>query len=170
MKRKILTMLMCVAMVTSLTGCGGEEPVGEAAMKSEPVTLVYAEMNPLDTIAGETAIAFKEKVEEISEGNITIDIQHSGVLGDETTVVEAMMKGESTMDMARISPVALPEQSGKKSMLLSLPFMFESHEHFWNFASSELADMMLAEPVSQSKTMVLKSSGFLFVGNALLES
>ena len=31
-------------------------------------------------------------------------------------------------------------------------------------------DMMLAEPVSQSKTMVLKSSGFLFVGNALLES
>lgn len=146
MKRKILAMLMCVAMATSLSGCGKEEIAGEVTEKNEPVTLVYAEMNPLDTIAGETAVAFKEKVEELSEGNITIDIQHSGVLGDETTVVEAMMKGDGTIDMARISTVALPSNSGNKAKLLSLPFMFAGHEHFWNFASSDLADSILAEP------------------------
>ena len=146
MKKKILVMLMCVAMATSLPGCGGEASLGENDSKSEPVTLVYAEMNPLDTIAGETAMAFKEKVEALSKGNIVIDIRHSGVLGDETTVVEAMMKGEGTMDMARISPVALPKESGEKSKLLSLPFMFSSHEHFWSFASSDLADVILSEP------------------------
>ena len=30
------------------------------------VTLVYAEVNPLDTIVGQTDTAFKEKVEELS--------------------------------------------------------------------------------------------------------
>ncbi|MBQ7918929.1 MAG: TRAP transporter substrate-binding protein [Lachnospiraceae bacterium] len=146
MKQKILSMLLCVAMVTSLAGCGKDEETLEPVEKSEPVTLVYAEMNPLDTIAGETAVAFKEKIEEISGGNITIDIQHSGVMGDETTVVEAMMKGGSTMDMARISSTALTSHGGEKSKLLSLPFTFTSHEHFWNFASSDLADEILGEP------------------------
>ncbi|MBQ8822622.1 MAG: TRAP transporter substrate-binding protein [Lachnospiraceae bacterium] len=139
MKRKILAILLCVAMVTSLAGCGGSE-------KSEPITLVYAEMNPLDTIAGETAVAFKEKVEELSKGNITIDIQHSGVLGDETTVVEAMINGDDRIDIARISPTALTSHGGEKSKLLVLPFIFTSREHFWNFAASDLADEILAEP------------------------
>ena len=34
------------------------------------VTLVYAEVNPLDTIVGQTDTAFKEKVEELSGGSI----------------------------------------------------------------------------------------------------
>ena len=34
-------------------------------------------MNPLDTIVGQTATAFKEKVEELSGGSITIDVQAS---------------------------------------------------------------------------------------------
>ncbi len=149
MKRKILAMLLSVVMVTSLAGCGNEE--GESIEKSEPVTLVYAEMNPLDTIAGEMAVAFKEKVEEISGGNITIDIQHSGVLGDETTIVEGMINGDTTIDLARISPTALTSHGGEKSKLLALPYLFTSHEHFWNFASSALADEILAEPAENGK-------------------
>ena len=34
------------------------------------VTLVYAEVNPLDTIVGQMATDFKEKVEELSDGKI----------------------------------------------------------------------------------------------------
>lgn len=148
MKRKILTILLSVAMLTSFAGCGKE--VGKEE-KSEPVTLVYAEMNPLDTIAGQTAVAFKEKVEEISDGNITIDIQHSGVLGDETTVVKAMAGGDDSIDLARISPIALNSYGVKKAKLLELPYVFTSHEHFWTFASSKLADEILAEPAEMGK-------------------
>ncbi len=161
MKKKILAVMLSVAMVASLAGCGadngnsgseeavasGEQVANSESMEpSDPVTLVYAEMNPLDTIAGEMAVAFKEKVEELSDGNITIDIQHSGVLGDEPTVVKSMTSGDDTIDMARISPNALAGYGGDKSQLLSLPFMFASHEHFWNFASSDLADEILTEP------------------------
>ena len=55
---------------------------------SEPeVTLVYAEVNPLDTIVGQTATKFKEEVERLSDGTIEIDVQASGVLGSENDVL-----------------------------------------------------------------------------------
>ena len=50
-----------------------EESKGESAAAGEPVgpavTLVMAEVNPLDTIVGQTDTAFKEKVEELSGGS-----------------------------------------------------------------------------------------------------
>ena len=171
MKKKVLSALLCAVMVLSMGACGlqapdqgsaggdsaadagssnagadagssgGVEPVGPA------VTLVYAEVNPLEgTIVGETATAFKEKVEELSGGSITIDIQANGVLGDESAVLDTMLGGGGTIDIARISAFALTSYGGEKSMLLSLPFTFVSRDHFWNFATSDLAQEFLLEP------------------------
>lgn len=169
MKKKLLSVLMCMAMVASLAACGGssdkpaastpaenteapaektdapaEEPAAEPAV--EPITLVYAEVNPIDSIVGQTATAFKEKVEELSGGQIIIDIQAGGVLGAEGDVLDTMMAGGGTIDLTRISAFALTNYGGQKSKLLSLPFTFESREHFWNFATSDLAPEFLLEP------------------------
>ena len=54
-----------------------------AAANDPKVTLVYAEVNPLDTIVGQPATHFKEKVEELTGGSVVIDVQASGVLGSE---------------------------------------------------------------------------------------
>ena len=79
MKKKVLSTVLCAAMVAaSLAGCGLKSPEtattaaatqaaseaaageskaaeGDAAASSDPaVTLVYAEVNPLDTIVGKT--------------------------------------------------------------------------------------------------------------------
>ena len=113
------------------------------------VTLVYAEVNPLDTIVGQMATDFKEKVEELSDGKMTIDVQASGVLGSENDVLDTMLGGGSTIDMSRISAFALNGYGAKKSLLLSIPYTFADREHFWNFATSDLADEFLAEPVEQ---------------------
>ena len=111
------------------------------------VTLVYAEVNPLEgTIVGQTATAFKDKVEELSGGSITIDIQANGVLGAESDVLDTMLGGGGTIDMARISAFALTSYGGEKSSLLSVPFTFVNRDHFWNFATSDLAQEFLLEP------------------------
>ena len=127
-----------------------EESKGESAAAGEPVgpavTLVMAEVNPLDTIVGQTDTAFKEKVEELSGGSITIDIQANGVLGAESDVLDTMLGGGGTIDMARISAFALTSYGGEKSSLLSVPFTFVSRDHFWNFATSDLAQEFLLEP------------------------
>lgn len=162
MKRSIKflsLMLVLVLVVGVLAGCGvespdkpedtgQEEPGGdETSGDGEPeVTLVYAEVNPLDSIVGQMATAFKEKVEELSDGKIEIDIQASGVLGAEDDVLDTMLGGGGTIDMSRISAFALTSYGGEKSKLLSIPFTFVDRDHFWNFADSDLADEFLLEP------------------------
>lgn len=171
MKKKVLSALLCATMVLSMTACGLKEPetattgndtatTSEAAPATEAaeeestgiepvgpaVTLVFAEVNPLDTIVGQTDTAFKEKVEELSGGSITIDLQASGVLGSENDVLDTMLGGGGTIDMSRISAFALTSYGGEKSKLLSLPYTFVSREHFWNFATSDLAEDFLLEP------------------------
>ena len=116
------------------------EPVGPA------VTLVMAEVNPLDTIVGQTDTAFKEKVEELSGGSITVDLQASGVLGSENDVLDTMLGGGGTIDMSRISAFALTSYGAEKSVLLSVPYTFQNREHFWKFADSDLAPEFLMEP------------------------
>ena len=110
------------------------------------VTLTYAEVNPLDSIVGQTATAFKQKVEELSNGEVIIDIQAGGVLGSEAQVLDGILGGGDTVDMSRISAFALTSYGCQKAMLLSIPYTFVSREHFWKFANSELAAQFLAEP------------------------
>ncbi len=118
-----------------------------ATTAAEPeVVLVYAEVNPLDTIVGQMATAFADKVSELSGGTMKIDIQASGVLGSENDVLDTMLGGGGTIDMSRISAFALTSYGGEKSMLLSLPYTFVSREHYWAFATSDLAEEFLLEP------------------------
>ena len=158
--KKMLSALLASLMLLSLAGCGGSSsapaqsspaPAQSAAasgdVSSDPkVTLVYAEVNPADTIVGQTAAHFKERVEELSGGSITIDVQYSGVLGSENDVLDAMLGGSTSIDMSRISAFALNSYGAQKSRLLSIPFTFENRQHFWNFANSDLAAEFLNEP------------------------
>jgi tripartite ATP-independent transporter DctP family solute receptor len=116
-------------------------PAGEAE-----VVLTFAEVNPLDTIVGQMDTAFKDKVEELSGGQIQIDLQASGVLGAEQDVLDSMLGGGGTIQMSRISAFALTNYGGQKSSLLSVPFTFVSRDHFWKFAESDLAEEILMEP------------------------
>ncbi len=154
MKKKLLSVLLCTAMLVTMAGCGMKEPEKTETNKKtesdggskEAITLVYAEVNPLDTIVGQTGQKFKETVEEMSDGEIIIDIQAGGVLGSENDILDTMLGGGGTVDMTRISAFALTSYGGQKSMLLSLPYIFTSREHFWNFATSDLAQEFLQEP------------------------
>ena len=161
-RRSFLAVAGAAAAAAALTACGGSSSstaastassaaasaAGDAtAAANDPkVTLVYAEVNPLDTIVGQTATHFKEKVEELTGGSVVIDVQASGVLGSENDVLDAILGGSASIDMSRISAFALTSYGCNKSKLLSIPFTFENRAHFWNFANSELAPEFLNEP------------------------
>lgn len=138
---------------------GEEVPVNEAAAKDPEVTLKMAEVNPLDSIVGQMDTKFKEEVERISGGSIKIDLQASGVLGSENDVLDDMLGGGGIIDMSRISAYDLTSYGAEKSKLLSIPYTFVSRDHFWNFATSDLAEEFLNE--SQEKNIGLRG---LFYG------
>lgn len=178
MKKKMLGLLLSATMVASLSACGlktpepattaapaateateapkdGETTAAAAETEAPSVTpevkLVYAEVNPLETIVGQTGTAFKEKVEELSGGKMVIDIQASGVLGSENDVLDTMLGGGGTIHISRISAFALTSYGGEKSKLLSVPFTFANRDHFWKFATSDLAPEFLLEPHEKGK-------------------
>ncbi|PPK81669.1 tripartite ATP-independent transporter DctP family solute receptor [Lacrimispora xylanisolvens] len=170
-KRGLSALLLAAIAALSLTACGGTAKTNtaakgttaaattaaagettkggeskEASSTDPQVTLVYAEVNPLDTIVGKTDQAFKDKVEELSGGSIKIDLQASGVLGAENDVLDNMLGGAGTIDMSRISAFALTSYGANKSKLLSIPYTFAGRDHYWKFVNSELAPEFLMEP------------------------
>ena len=162
-RRSFLAVAGAATAAVALTACGGDSKststaastasaastaAGDAAAAaSDPkVTLVYAEVNPLDTIVGQTGSHFKEKVEELSGGSVVVDVQASGVLGSENDVLDAILGGSTSIDISRISAFALTSYGCNKSKLLSIPFTFNNRAHFWNFAGSDLAPEFLNEP------------------------
>ncbi|NLO39370.1 MAG: TRAP transporter substrate-binding protein [Ruminiclostridium sp.] len=158
MKKRLFVVLLCVVFIVSMTACGltpptqtttptkAPEQTSQPATSDPQVTLVYAEVNPLDSIVGRMAVKFKDTVAELSGGSIKIDIQHSGVLGAENDVLDTMLGGGGTIDMSRISAFSLTSYGGEKSKLLAIPFTFANREHYWKFAASELAPEFLLEP------------------------
>ena len=160
-RRSFLAVAGAATAAVALTACRSDKPASTpassaaastaagdaAAAASDPkVTLVYAEVNPLDTIVGQTGSHFKEKVEELSGGSVVVDVQASGVLGSENDVPDAILGGSTSIDISRISAFALTSYGCNKSKLLSIPFTFNNRAHFWNFANSDLAPEFLNEP------------------------
>ena len=135
--KKLFSVILVLAVLMSCA----------AALAEEPITLTYAEVNPLEgTIVGAVAAAFKEKVEELSGGSVLIDIQASGVLGSEDQILDNLLAGGNVTDISRISAFALTQYGCNKAKLLSIPYTFVNEDHFWAFAESDLAQDFLAEP------------------------
>ena len=133
--KKLLALVLALVMVAAC-----------AVAMAEPITLTYAEVNPIDTIVGQTATAFKTKVEELSGGEIIVDVQASGVLGSEAQILDGILMGGDTIDFVRLSAFALSNYGVKKATLLNVPYTFADRDHFWAFANSDLAKEFLEEP------------------------
>ncbi len=133
--KKLLALVLAIMMVLGCT-----------AAVAEPITLTYAEVNPIDTIVGKTATFFKEKVEELTNGEVIIDIQASGVLGTEAQILDGILGGGDTVDICRFSAFQFTAYGCQKATLLSIPYTFVDRDHFWAFANSDLAQEFLAEP------------------------
>ena len=146
MLKKTSTILVSFLVLTSLfftTACNEKNKQAD----EKEITLVMAEVNPAETIAGQMDQAFKQKVEELSGGKIKIDLQCAGILGDVDSVMELMMKPNSTIQIHRMSAVNMAIYGCKKSSLLSIPFTFSNKEHFWDFANSKTGQEILDEPM-----------------------
>ena len=149
--KKLLALTMALCMIFSICAV--------SASADEPIVLTYAEVNPVEgTVVGDVALAFKEKLEELSGGAIKVDIQASGVMGDEKTVLANILGGDTSVDIVRISAFALNQYGAVKSVFLTLPYVFTSEDHYWKFVESDLAKEMLAE----SKEVGLPFNGLAY--------
>ena len=143
MKKKVFALFLAMTMLFSLAACGGSENDGDNTPADNPdaaadstntdpfadgptYTLKFGHVQTTTHPYHLGALAFKEKVEELSKGKITVDIYPNSQLGGEIDMIESMQLGN--VDLAAVGTCNLANFDPSYT-LFDLPFLFESREH-----------------------------------------
>lgn len=122
--KKILLALVFMVVIASLAMAGAQGEKAGAAAKS--FVLKYNQLEPPEHPQGITQAKFKEKVEELSGGQIKVEVYASGTLFTQQGEVTAMMNGDlelSTLAFQDMGPY-LPTAN-----MFAAPYIFTSYEH-----------------------------------------
>jgi tripartite ATP-independent transporter DctP family solute receptor len=122
MKKILLAAIFVVAVVSLATATGQSEKAEEA----KTWVLKYNQLEPPEHPQGVTQSRFKEKIEELSGGQIKVQNYASGTLFTQQGEVTAMMNGDlelSTLAFQDMSPY-LPTAA-----MFAAPYIFTSYEH-----------------------------------------
>jgi TRAP-type transport system periplasmic protein len=84
--------------------------------------------DPPDGLRHKAATLFADKVKEYTQGRYSVDVHHSGTLGDDPKLLEQVKLG--AIDLA-ISGIAIYGNQVPELGLLALPYLVESYEQGW---------------------------------------
>ena len=145
----MLAAAMVMGMFASPTSIAGDQPRFEWKLSHTGVpTHAYHY----------ASIAFADYVREKTNGDFIINIYHSGTLGWESDILDAMQLGTIELTLAEISPYSeyVPAYAA-----LTLPFIFESIQHMHNtFDNMDLS--RLHKQSSDAGFVDLFYAGFVF--------
>jgi tripartite ATP-independent transporter DctP family solute receptor len=81
-----------------------------------------------------------ERLDEISDGHMHIDVYPSGQLGGERETVELLQIGSIAMTKVSTSPL---ESFVPAMQIFSIPYVFRDREHFFKVLDSEIGEELL---------------------------
>ncbi|MBL6945006.1 MAG: DctP family TRAP transporter solute-binding subunit [Rhodospirillales bacterium] len=93
-------------------------------------------LHPPDHSGAMTHVFFADRVAELTNGEITIDVNHARALGDAVDSVQSIRNG--TLAFFTVSAANL-SQVDKRMDMFSLPFIFKNARHYWSYLNSESA-------------------------------
>lgn len=139
--KKLLSIIFAVFMVLGLAACGGgdKDNAGETGGEGDgKVKTIRAGIGLNDAHPQyKSLVKFKEIVEEKTNGQIVVETFHSGQLGDDRTMTEALQLGSQEVTIPSTAPIA---NFVKAFSVFDFPFLFPSEE---------VADKVLDGPVGQ---------------------
>lgn len=133
---KFAALALALVMVFALAACGGSgstnASTGEGFTGTLKLSHGLTEDHPVQT----AMLQMAAEVEEKTNGQIKIEVLANGVLGGEKDNLEQMAAG--SLDMAKVSASAL-ESFAPVYQAFSVPYIFNSLEHFYSVMDSEIA-------------------------------
>lgn len=154
MKVRLSTVLQASAL------CGLVAFSGISSAK----TWNWAMTPPEDSHYGAAGKAFKAKIEELSNGDITVSIKSNGVLGGEREIIEGMQIGSIEMGITSTGPVGgfVPE-----TYVLDLPFLFKDYASARAVMAGPIGNELL-EKFQSKDIMALgwAENGFRYITNS----
>ncbi len=121
--------LLCAVVV--MAGCGARDDV---------VVLKLAHSLDTGHAVHKGMVHMAERLDEISDGHMRIDIYPSGQLGGERETVELLQIGSIAMTKVSTSPL---ESFVPAMQIFSIPYVFRDREHFFKVLDSEIGEELL---------------------------
>ncbi len=147
-RRRILVLLLSLVVLLSAVSLA----VNGASKQKAKIVLRYGDVNPEGHVLLESAHFFADKVSELSDGRIQIEIYPSGQLGDDNEVYQALQMG--AVDLYRGNASSLTDVGNMQISALALPYIFRDRDHFWKVCRSELGESILKNIQESGSRMV----------------
>lgn len=141
--KKLLALVCSILLISVLAACSGNDSAsgnsgdGESGSDGESKVIKAGIGLNQDHPQYKGLLKFKEIVEEKTDGDITVDTYHSGQLGDDRSMMEALQLGTQEVVIPSTAPVA---NFVKEFSVFDIPFLFPSEE---------VADKVLAGDTAQ---------------------
>ena len=161
MKKLIFVLMISLCLVLLFAGCkSGESTVsdddvtdnGTNITQEQKVTLKIGHVEAEDRSTHQALLKFKQRVEDESNGNITVEIYPNGSVGDDAEMVTAVSLG--TLQMTLPSTGNMTSYSEEWG-IFDIPFMF---------TSTEAAFAAVDGKMGQDLTSLLEGSGMICLG------
>lgn len=157
--KKVFAVTMAVMMLM-LTACGGSSspapassaPASSAAPEAKPVNLIFSIAAVPTDAHGQAQKVFKETVENISGGQITVECYDSGTLFNQDSETAAVIAGDC--DIIYSSASWLSTNSPWLSMFTA-GYIFKSYDHMTTTLNGEIGEEVFAKIAQEQKILPL---------------
>lgn len=156
--KKLISVLLVAAMMLTLAACGGTSAPAQttaataAPAANAPAAVVEASIKPVtltiyspgneNSVPTKTIIEYARLVNEASGGAITLDVHHSGELGNDAEAIESTRMGTIDMIFAGTSGFT---SFYEKAKVLDLPFLFSSAEQAYEVTNSDVGEKIFSD-------------------------
>lgn len=152
--KSIMAIILGGAMVLGASGCASNSSsnatvpassstnAGTQEASSEAVTLKFAHADSDTSVFNQGATAFKEKLEELSGGQVKVEIYGNGQLGTLSDYAQGIQMG--TIDVAPVSATVLANFAPSISAF-DLPFLIETEQQAYNALDGEVGTILASE-------------------------
>lgn len=129
MKKRIVAMILALSMALALAACGngdsnsdagGNTPAANGEVNIPKQTIKMAHMQPEGTPEDMAMKAAKAKIEELSGGNITVELYPAGQIGSIPESIQSVQMGVIQMCIA---PCAIIASFCEDIALMDLPYL-----------------------------------------------
>ena len=141
MKKKLALLLVLSMALFTLAGCGGggtdtPAPGDESGDSSDlpSITIELGHNQPEASAEHDGAVAFKEEIERLSDGKITVDIYPAMQLGAMREQAEAVQMGASQMTL---QPVSVLTPFVEEFEVADFPFLWPNEDTMWQVLDNE---------------------------------
>lgn len=124
MKKKVYLLGMIMFCIFALIACSAPKDNNTVGDENREIRIKIAHASSEDSTTQVVCEAFKEKVSELSKGQISVEIYPNATLGSEAEMVEALQMG--TLDAGTFGRHSAIDS---RMEILNLPFLFSDDEH-----------------------------------------